>query len=322
MLIGVEIGGTKLQIAMGDSAGKIVKTVRGKVSLKDGHIGILNWIEENLKGMLSEIKDGNISIEGIGVGFGGPINSAEGTIIKSVQVPGWNDFDLKGWFEKTFSIPTFIYNDSSAAGWGEYVLGSGRGTKEFFYTNMGSGVGGSVVIGGKLFDGQGVGAGELGQVRVADWTADNPGEDQKLEALCSGWAIEQRLRTPGYVPENSVLMAMSEGDAGKITCEMLGRAVKDNDTFACKELDHVARGMGMALADVLCLNQPEKVAVGGGVSLIGEPLMERIRKYTAERVFVSNEGRYEIVQCELGEAIVLEGAILLAAEDLKKQNAC
>lgn len=321
MLIGVEIGGTKLQIALGKPDGTIVKIIRGKVDLENGSAGILNWIHVHLQIILTEQQAHGIEIDAIGVGFGGPIDSKKGTLFKSVQVPGWNDFDLKAWFEGIFSVPTYIYNDSSAAGWGEYILGSGRDTKQFFYTNMGSGIGGSLILDGRLVDGQGFGAGELGQVRIADWTAKKPGQDNKLEALCSGWAIENRLRTPGYVPENSILIQMCEGDIRQLNCAILGEAVNKKDPFAVEELNHVARGMSMALADVLCLFQPERIAVGGGVSLIGEPLFELLRKYTEERQFVSNEGRYSIVQCELGETIVLQGAILLAADNTAERQA-
>jgi len=316
MLIGVEIGGTKLQIALGNPDGTIVETVRGKVNLKDGSTGILNWIDRHLQEIQAKQQMENIQINAIGVGFGGPINSKKGSIIKSVQVPGWNDFDLKAWFEGRFSIPTYIYNDSSAAGWGEYILGSGRGTRQFVYSNIGSGIGGALILEGGLFDGQGFGAGELGQIRIADWTVKEPGQDDRLEALCSGWAIEKRLRTPGYVPEYSVLMQLCDGDVTALNCAVLGKAVGENDPFAIGELNHVAKGMSMALADVLCLFQPERIAIGGGVSLIGEPLFELLRKYTQERQFVSNEGNYNIVQCELGEAIVLQGSILLASGNI------
>jgi len=319
MIIGIEIGGTKLQIALGDPNGTIVKIVRGKVSLKEGNAGILYWIKNHLDEMLSEQQTCGVQIDAIGVGFGGPLDSIAGTLLRSVQVSGWDNFNLKGWFEDTFSISTYIYNDSSAAGWGEYVLGSGRGTRQFFYTNIGSGIGGSLILENCLYDGQGVGAGELGQVRIADWTAEKPGMDNRLEALCSGWAIEQRLRTPGYVPENSILMQLCNGDINQFSCAMLGTAVAGRDTFALEELDRVAEGMSMALADILCLFQPERIAIGGGVSLIGVPLFEMVRKHTEKRQFVSNKNRYDIVQCELGEAIVLQGVILLAAKDFGKE---
>lgn len=151
MLIGIEIGGTKLQIALGHPDGSIVKTVRGQVNREEGRAGILRWIKHSLDEMLSDLKSGGVQIDTVGVGFGGPLHSKTGTLLKSVQVSGWDAFELKKWFESQFSIPTYIYNDSSAAGWGEYILGSGRETGQFFYTNIGSGIGGALVLDGSLY---------------------------------------------------------------------------------------------------------------------------------------------------------------------------
>ena len=316
MLVGVEIGGTKLQIAVGSPDGTIRRTVRGKVNAADGSRGILAWFEEKLGALLREEAEKGTAIDAIGVGFGGPLETATGTILKSVQIAGWDNFSLKDWFEKTFQIKTYVYNDSSAAGYGEYILGSGRGTRQFFYTNMGSGVGGSLIVDGQLYDGQGLGAAELGQTRVPDWTAREPGKDARLETLCSGWAVEQRLKTPGYIPGDSILFALCGGDPSKATNQMLSEAANQGDVFALAELDRVAETFSMALTNVLCILQPERIAVGGGFSLIGKPLFERIRKHTRQREFISCTNHYEIVQCELGEAIVLQGAILLAAKEI------
>ena len=313
MLAAVEIGGTKTQLALMETSGKIVKLLRGRVNKDEGSRGILNWIEENLTQLLEEAPD---HVEAIGVGFGGPIQTATGNVLKSVQIEGWSGFPLKKWFEEHFHLPSFIYNDSSAAGYGEYVIGSGNGKKLFFYTNMGTGIGGSLIINGEMFDGQGFGAAELGQLRVPDWTSGERDADTKLENICSGSATEQRLRKQGYVPKESILLQICEGDVSRLTGKMRGEALNAGDAFALEEIDRVAKTMSMALANLLCIMQVERIAIGGGFALIGEPLLEKIRKYTEERAFISNTGRYDIVPCETGEEIVLYGATLLAAKDL------
>ena len=328
MLIAIEIGGTKLQLALGREDGTIVKTVRGRVKAEDGAQGILAWFDAQTSALLQEYgqmaadsEGGNGQAEGpvraIGVGFGGPLETATGTVLKSVQIKGWDNFSLKKWFEDRFGIPTFVFNDSSAAGYGEYRIGSGRGTKQFFYTNIGTGIGGSLIVDGRLYDGQGVGAAELGHTRIPDWTSDQPGKDTELELLCSGQSVEKRLRSPHYIPSGSLLMQLCGGDVSTVTNQMLGEAVGAGDPFALEEIDRVAKSMAIAISNVLCLMQPEVIAVGGGFSLIGDPLIDRIRAHVKERDFICSEGRYRIVPCELGEAIVLQGALLLAAESLK-----
>jgi glucokinase len=312
LLVGVEIGGTKLQLALGKSDGHIVELIRGRVAENGGRLAILDWIKANMPALFENARQKGCGIAGIGVGFGGPIDSQKGTVIKSIQVPDWDDFKLKDWFEQEFGLPSAVFNDSSAAGWGEYILGSGSGKKQFFYANIGSGIGGALIIDGKLYDGQGYGAGEFGQMRVPDWTSEKPGVDVRLEAICSGFATEARLRTPGYVPENSLLMKFCSGDLFKISGKLFDRAVAEGDPFALRELDLIGQSIGTALAGVLSLFSPERIAIGGGMSLCGEPFFEQIRRHTKTREFVSNKDRYDIVLCQLGEKIVLHGAILLA----------
>ena len=251
MLIAIEIGGTKLQLSLGQEDGRIEKTVRGRVNAEDGAAGILRWMEEHMAKTLAEVPEG--TVKAVVVGFGGPLETATGTILKSVQIRGWDNFSLKKWFEDRFGIPAFVFNDSSAGGYGEYRLGSGRGTKQFFYTNIGTGIGGSLIVDGRLYDGQGVGAAELGHTRVPDWVGGQPGADTELELLCSGQSVEKRLRTPHYIPSDSLLMQLCGTDTSTVTNQMLGEAAHAGDLFALAEIDRVARSMAIAISTVLCL---------------------------------------------------------------------
>lgn len=320
--LAVEIGGTKLQLAIGTPEGEILMRRRGSTAQHavNGVVtgeSILAWMKANIAPFLRDAERQGLCPSGIGVGFGGPIDTPRQTVLQSVQVPGWEGIALGQWYEQHYHLPTRIYNDSSAAGWGEYKLGAGRGTKNFFYTNMGTGVGGSLIIHGQLYDGQGYGGGEFGQVRIPDFTSSNPHADIKLEALCAGASVQARLRRSGYVPENSWLYDHCKGRTEELTGKDFGQAVEADDPWALQELDRVAKGMGIALSGLINLFFPDRIAIGGGFSLIGEKLIERIRQHTDARAFISAQGRYEIVQCELGEDIVLNGALLLAAQDIE-----
>ena len=114
--LGVEIGGTKLQAALGTLDGEIIQTRRGAVSTPRA-LDILAWFEREIPGLLEHARAQGKTVEGIGVGFGGPIDSASGRVIVSHQVDGWDGVDLRGWFEKTFQLPVAVFNDSNAAGW-------------------------------------------------------------------------------------------------------------------------------------------------------------------------------------------------------------
>ena len=312
-LIALEIGGTKLQAALCPSPGELGEVLRHKVDLDKGVPGILDWCNSAINTLEQAAIVQGSSIDAIGVGFGGPIDTATGAVFTSHQVSGWNGVSLRDALSAGGTRRVVVANDSSAAGWAEYVLGSGRGTRQFVYMNIGSGIGGALIIDGELYDGQGFGAGENGHTYVPDWTSSTPGACEKLENLCSGWAIERRARQWTLRP-GTPLHELCAGKAGEITCAQLGQAAAQGDPQAAEELDRVADSVSIALANVLALLQPERIALGGGVSLIGEILLSRIRTRLDQRAFGPCRGHYALVPCELEESVVLHGAALLAQQ--------
>jgi len=311
-ILGVEIRGTKLQLALGTPDGVILDTIKGQVNVSDGGDGIRHWLETNIPVFISDVEKRFGQVTAIGCGFGGPLDHHQGRVLQSIQISGWEDFPIRDWFMETFSLPTTVDNDSNAAAWGEYCLGFGKGCRHFFYTNIGSGVGGGFVFNGQLYGGQGFGAGEFGHTYVPDGTSNVPGKSIKVEQACSGWAIETRLLTPGYVPKSSKLFNKFSGALSNVHVTDLAESAEQGDAFALQEIDRVAYSMGLGLANVLSLTNVERIAIGGGVSKLGDLLLEPIRKYTQEFEFVSCRGRYKISQCALGDDIVLAGAILIA----------
>jgi len=263
---------------------------------------VLNWIEANFPGLLARHE-----VEAIGVGYGGILESSTGRVLLSVQVPGWQDFMLKDWFEQKFGIPTVVVNDTVCGGYAEYRLGSGRGYRSFYYTNIGTGIGGAMFFDGRTYDGVGYGGVYMGNTYVHDPLAA-PGTVCKLENFCSGVAIEKRLRAPGRVPEDSMLFGTAR------SCYDLKLAADAQDAFALSELELFASVYGVTLANFITLFSPERVAIGGGVANLGEVLMEPIRRHTDKYVFESAKGRYDIVQCELMDENVLIGAALYARD--------
>jgi len=299
LAFGVEIGGTKLQLAVGTEDGDLIEVERGSVAPDGGAAGILNWIQRKTARLLDQAQKAHRAPEAIGVGFGGPVDTATGRVLTSHQIAGWQNVELKHWFEQQFALPTVVANDANAAGWAEFRLGAGQGTRNFFYMNIGSGIGGALILDGRLYDGQGQGAGEIGHTYIPDWTADQPGAADKLEHLCSGWSIEKRLQAQ---------------EAPVQTCVALAEAARTGDAFACAEIERVAQGVGRALANVITLFHPERVALGGGVSLMGDVLLEPLRRQVDALVFGPFRGRYEILPCALEESVVIAGALLLALD--------
>lgn len=295
--IGVEIGGTKQQVCLGESGGRILARRQVKLGQDTTAENIRAWIQENIDQLRGEYP-----IQAIGVGFGGPIDPEREKIVCSCQIPGWEDFPLGDWFRETFGLPAVVRNDTVAAGLGELYQGAGQGSSRFFYTNIGTGIGGGFYWPG------GYCASTLGYVWVPDWEKPEAGQATRVEYLCAGPSIERRLNTPGYVPEESILWEKSR----PLTCGQLGQCAQLGDEFCLQELDRVARSFSLGLANAMTLLSLDRIVVGGGVAKIGEVLFSRLRRFTREGAYVADVDRIDIRPGALGDDAVLAGALLLA----------
>jgi glucokinase len=307
----VEIGATKQQMALCDANGKIIKLLSDKISLENGAKDVLDWI----KGKGAALLGSGMGVAAIGVGFGGPLESGTGRVLVSVQVPGWKDFKLKNWFEENFNVPAVIVNDTVAGGYGE--LQTEAESRNFYYINIGSGIGGSLFINRKPYDGIGFGAAYTGHTYVPDWTSARPGAYRKLEDICSGFAIERRLKDKGYIPKESKLFKLCGGDISKSSCALLGQAASEGDEFSISEIDRVASTLGIALSNVITLLSVDTVSVGGGVANLGDIILDPLRRHVEELVFISAKGRYRIIQCSYLDQAVIVGAALFARDGFK-----
>jgi glucokinase len=325
--IGVEIGASKVQAALGYGDGSLISVSRHRVVLEDGARGILNWLSGEIPRMIA-----GRPAAAIGVGFGGILESSTGVSLVSVQVDGWKDFPVKDWFEKTFGLPVVVLNDTVAGGCGEYLCSKEK-PEVFFYTNIGSGIGGCLLLKGRYFDGSGYGGAYFGHTYVPDWTGKG-GAYTKVETMCSGFGIERRLNSPGYVPESSLLYKLGEEGGAlcpkasgskeprlpsanqpgrRYSCAMLGEAARKHDAFALEEIERTADSYALGLSNVITLFGAETVVIGGGVAKLGDVLFDPIRRRTEKYVFISAANRYTIRPSVLMDDAVLTGSIAAAA---------
>lgn len=240
-----------------------------------------------------------------------------------MQVPGWEDFPLRGWLEETFSMPAEVLNDTVSGGFSELYLGRGKEAGNVFYTNIGSGIGGAFFIDRVYYDGVGYGAAYFRQhlhprLAVARAGGDDPGGGDLLRAR-----DRTALRRPGYVPAGSRIMEMCGGDPAGISCRMLEDAARAGDPFALEEVDRIARSYSIGLSNVLTLMSPELVIIGGGVAKMGGLLLDRVREYTDRIAFISCRGHYTIEQSVMMDDAVIAGAVYCAGHpELIRKGSC
>ena len=295
--LAIEIGGTKLQVCTGTAEGAIIGRARFTVEHDAGGEGIRAQIASALPGLMAKWKP-----QSIGVGYGGPVNWRTGQIACSHHVAGWDDFPLGEWLHELTGLTVLVENDANVAALGEALHGAGRGANPVFWVNSGSGVGGGLVVDGRLCHGAVPGEMEIGHVRLErDGTI--------VEDRCSGWAVDRAVQAAVEREPESVLAqiaAKSKPDARCLTpaiiagCPLADRLL----TFAADEL-------AFALSHVVQLLHPEVIVVGGGLSLIGEPLRARLAAALPRWVMKAFAPGPRVELAGLGEDAVPVGALAL-----------
>jgi glucokinase len=318
MFLGIEIGGTKLQLGLGEGNGKLAGLWRDRIEPANGPAGIRQQIMEAVPYLLDDVGMQPSNLEAVGIGFGGPVDDARHTVIKSHQIVGWDDFPLAEWIGDFLKLPAYLANDSDAAGLAEAVSGAGKGMSPIYYMNIGSGIGGGFIVDGKVYRGTGKGAAETGHLRIAVPTETGL-TYEPLEDLASGWAIERRARA--LLAESAHLESdiWSAHAAETTTVEQIGTAVRAGSALAREILDPSLDALAEALCHVIALLCPRRIVVGGGVALLGEDILFKpLRSRVHNRVFAPFGNCYDIVPAGLGEEVVVHGALIWASQSLAK----
>jgi len=297
--IGIEIGGTKLQLAIADESLKIKQQLSFEVNRNKGANGIKQKIEESIH----QIK-GDKKVSAVCVGFGGPVNYKTGMINVSHQIAGWENFNLREWLQQVSDAQVFIDNDANVAALGEAIHGAGAGFNIVFYMTIGSGIGGGLIIDKKIYHGAFPGEAEVGHLRL-----NKKGET--LESLCSGWAVDEKIRKAITEEPNSKLANLVK-DVKSNEAKFLKEALKKNDVLAKKILKEVSDNIAFGLSHVVHLFHPEVIIIGGGLSLLGNDLSDAITTALSQYVMKAFLPPPEIKIASLGKNVVPVGALELA----------
>src|SRR5579871_193572 len=232
MFLGIEIGGTKLQLGVGPDDGKLRGLWRGAVDVAAGPEGIRRQIIAAVPELLAKAGIERSQLRGVGIGFGGPVDDITHTVIKSHQIEGWDNYPLADWISDVVGLPAVLGNDADVAGLAEALHGAGKGLSPIFYITIGSGIGGGFIINGEIYRGCGRGAAEIGHLRIRCEHWDQGGLiDRPLENLASGWAIGEIARL--YHPlRDQPLSSLVGHDRNRITAREVALAAEQGDQFA------------------------------------------------------------------------------------------
>jgi glucokinase len=299
LLLGLEIGGSKLQLVAAGSPTRILR--RQRLHLERG--ASATAIRERIQTALSQWAD--TRWRAMGVGFGGPVDRRSGRICCSHQVDGWNDVDLRGWLQDLLGAPVAVENDSNLAALAEARHGAGGGFNPVFYTNSGSGVGGGLIVGGQIYHGAPPGEAEFGHLRLS------PG-GPTVEDRCSGWAVDRKIRER-CAREPSSELARRVGQTRGGEARYLAEALAAGDPAAKQILGETVDDLAFALSHVVHLFHPGVIVLGGGLSLLGEPWRAAVTQALPAHLMAAFCPGPLVRLAAWGEDVVPVGALVLAA---------
>lgn len=308
-MLAIDLGGTKITAAVVAPPGKIIAKEYYPTLASEGPPGVIDRIL-----IATERALGTARVASIGIGAAGAIDSEGGLVLFSPNLPGWHDVSLGNLVRQKFGLPVYLINDAKAAALGEHRLGAGRSVDNLIVMTVGTGIGGGIIIGGKLYVGASGTAGEIGHMTIdVNGPKCNCGNTGCLETLASGSAIAREARARLSQGEASSLRQMVGGRLEEVTAKEVSLAAQGGDTLAREVIDKAATYLGVGMTNLVNALNPQMIIVGGGVSQMGELLLGPARWVVKERAFSVAARAVRIVKAELGEDAGLLGAAIFAS---------
>jgi glucokinase len=288
MIIGIDLGGTKIAAALATTSGKVITDVHIPTEAQKGKKQVI----ENLKKAVSTlIKGQKVEVGCIGIGVPGPILFEQGIVIEPPNLPGWKRVNLKKILEKEFKAPVSLDNDANCAALAEARFGAGKKARHFIYITISTGIGGGIIIDRKLYRGAIGAAGEFGHMTIeSGGPLCGCGNFGCLEALASGSAIKKRTGMEAIAVE---------------------LAARQGDRKALRAIEETAHYLAIGIANLVNIFNPELVILGGGVSLMRELLFPSIRKEFKKYALTLPAKTVKIVPAKLGTEAGVLGAVAL-----------
>ncbi len=312
-IVGVDLGGTSINVGVVPYDGGPVLAMRSAPTEADkGPKYVVDRIVDLIRDAMRDAqKEAGIPDEafvGIGLGSPGPLDRRTGTVIDTPNL-GWRNFPLRDLISNAVGLEAELDNDANAAALGEWWQGAGRDVSTLVGVTLGTGIGGGIVMDGKVFHGISDVAGEVGHMTI-DSTGRrcNCGNYGCLEAYASGPAIAARAIEGLQSGEPSLLPSMVNGELARITAETVYEAIVAGDEYAKDVMKDTARFLGTGIANLINILNPGMVVISGGVTRAGERLLEPLKKEVRRRAFSHASDNCQIVTSDLGSMAGVIGA--------------
>jgi glucokinase len=313
-IVGVDLGGTNIVVGAMPFDGTAELAMRSLPTRPEEGSGavvdrIAQMVEDVIRQTSEETGATREDFIGVGIGSPGPLDRAQGVVITTPNL-GWQNFPLRDEVSRRVGLPATLDNDANCATFGEWWCGAAKGHRNVAGVTIGTGIGGGLILDGKLYHGSSDAAGEIGHS-----TIDSTGRKCKcgnygcLEAYASGPAIAERAREALADDGTSRILALADGDPGRITAQLVYEAARQGDPVALEVVRDTAKFLGIGIANLLNVFNPDMVVIAGGVTQAGDTLFDPLRAEVKRRAFRPAVEACEIVPGSLPLSAGVVGAV-------------
>ncbi len=313
VIAAVDIGGTKIALGLSDLEGHArLPFRRFPTGVERGPHRI---VEQALDELGRMVEEAGARVAAVGVGCGGPLSRRRGLVLSPANLPGWDEFPIVDLVRERLDVPVLLDNDANAAELAEHEYGAGRGAENMVYMTISTGIGGGLIVGGRLIHGVGDAAGEVGHMIVQPGGVPcGCGARGCLETICSGTSIARRAAERLADGARSSVLLEGGRCLKEITAKAVAEAARAGDAVASEVWDETIEYLALGVGNVIAAFAPEAVVLGGGVSTAGEQLLEPLRRRVNESVKIAPVEEVRIVQAALGGDSGVYGALILGRQ--------
>jgi glucokinase len=313
---GIDLGGTKILSLVASTKGETLARNRRPTRAQEGPQAVIARMAESLNAAARKAGLDVGRLAGVGVVSPGPIDFASGVVGDSPNLPGWDAVPLGDQMRAALGVPIFVDNDANAAALGECTFGAGRGYRHVIYITVSTGIGGGIIIDGRVYRGTSGAAGEVGHQVIEDGgPLCSCGRRGCLEELASGTAIAHRACELLAEGKGARIAEMANENEPP-TAETVQRAAREGDPEARRIIEEAGHYLGVGLANLVNIFNPELIIIGGGLTNMGRMLLDPARQVVRREPFAQARADVRIVRAALGDRVGALGAAALAMEGL------
>ncbi len=312
--VGIDLGGTTIKAGIVDEDYRIVKSGAIPTITDRGAEKLIQDMAELVSVLLEEAEISMDEVASVGVGVPGTANKKTG-IMEYANNLNMKDEPFILFLKRYFKKPVYFTNDANAAAWGEYLAGSGKGYRSLVMVTLGTGIGGAMILDGKLYEGCNFAAGEFGHFVIqCEGEPCNCGRRGCFETYASATGLIRMAKQAMETEEGrkSSLWNLCSGETDGLNAEMIFKAAKKGDLTAGQTVERYLYYLSVGITDIINIFQPEILCIGGGVSRAGNQLLDPLKRMVDQQIYTrDSQVKTEIVTATLGNDAGIIGAAML-----------